>query len=731
MGTTVRATDFLRDLPVRKQMALKAVPKCLARINRLLQSYALARPIVRISMKVLKSKNEKGFLYAPSIGSAKVEDAVCKIFGKDCASNCVWSILHSNGFEIQAFLPNADANPLKISNVGQYLSVDSRPVCTSRGTFKQIAVLFKAKLRVYNSRFDGVKHPFLYLNINCPKASYDLNVEPAKDDVLFDDSSKVVTAVEELLSQVYPAHKREISELETAVPCSRIVKAVSAPENITQHTQAFEANDLPSTRIGSPSTRYNTNINPEDEEIVFLEQRAKVSTALRENMYGIDEDDLELLTFKDNRPSSVGSEHPSEVARDITVSNPWTIAKMNAHVRSTACGNSVPSAIYPSQASINSDRPTWEFTSPSAEIAVSSPSRTSFPYPYGNSTEMHDTDRGLSAVTRTPFPIPQSRSGRLQKEHPMDDFSTARSSPLHLGHPPLMQHGLPTPQPSSSPVHAKSFGTPLNAIPEVPRRKKQLSVRASAHKASQPRASAYDWNVPFDTSSSARERIIARGSRERRNHDIRNMIAGSIARSAALITQGEPNEKLSEQDISPDVINHRLDGVIFESQQTRRMTRPASTIADDIPDEELLVSVPATPRLKIRENLAKQTTDVTLAPTRRRTTESRRTKSSRLPLERIPDNAQTQDVILQYSISASTICSSMSKLDVSMNFISWQEIAQTAYHAFSIPPDTVEVKQWTRRIMDGVLHNCDVENGEDAEEVEGRIVAALLAVEWS
>ena len=93
VGTTVRVTDFLKHLPVRRQTALKSVPKILAKIRSLLQAYALARPAVRFSLKVLKAKNEKlNWLYAPSSGAGggKVVDAALKVVGQVAVAQCEW-----------------------------------------------------------------------------------------------------------------------------------------------------------------------------------------------------------------------------------------------------------------------------------------------------------------------------------------------------------------------------------------------------------------------------------------------------------------------------------------------------------------------------------------------------------------------------------------------------------------------------------------------------------------
>ena len=81
VGTTIRIVDFLKSIPVRRQTALKQTTKDLFSIRKTIQAYALARPAIRYSLKVLKAKNDKAnFTYAPK-AEASVSDAATKIFG--------------------------------------------------------------------------------------------------------------------------------------------------------------------------------------------------------------------------------------------------------------------------------------------------------------------------------------------------------------------------------------------------------------------------------------------------------------------------------------------------------------------------------------------------------------------------------------------------------------------------------------------------------------------------
>ena len=89
VGTTVRIYHFLQHLPVRKETSLKDSGKNLLRIKETLQSYAITRPQLRFSLKILGAKNEKGnWSYAPR-RNATLADAALAVAGKDAAAQCL------------------------------------------------------------------------------------------------------------------------------------------------------------------------------------------------------------------------------------------------------------------------------------------------------------------------------------------------------------------------------------------------------------------------------------------------------------------------------------------------------------------------------------------------------------------------------------------------------------------------------------------------------------------
>lgn len=93
-----------------------------------------------------------------------------------------------------------------MNNAEQYFSVDGRPLSTARGIGRDITKLYKKYLRAATS--DGriptpFAEPFLCLHINCPQGTYDVNVEPAKDDILFENPHLILLLVEDLFRDAY------------------------------------------------------------------------------------------------------------------------------------------------------------------------------------------------------------------------------------------------------------------------------------------------------------------------------------------------------------------------------------------------------------------------------------------------------------------------------------------------------------------------------------------------
>ncbi|GJC86914.1 DNA mismatch repair protein MutL [Colletotrichum liriopes] len=87
VGTTVDVSDLFAGVPVRRHLTIKESKKSYGQIKDLLQTYALTRPHIRLSLKILKD-NQLSWSYAPSKG-AHVREAVLQVFGPELVSQCV------------------------------------------------------------------------------------------------------------------------------------------------------------------------------------------------------------------------------------------------------------------------------------------------------------------------------------------------------------------------------------------------------------------------------------------------------------------------------------------------------------------------------------------------------------------------------------------------------------------------------------------------------------------
>ncbi|KAL1651247.1 hypothetical protein SLS58_000586 [Diplodia intermedia] len=397
VGTTVRAEGFFERWPVRRQAALRESEKggsggAMSRIRRLLQGYALARLGVRLSLKVAKGRMKKGrgegWVYAPKLGSGlggrqgTVADAVWKVVGKGAAAQCEYAAREFDGYEFEAFLPKADGEGKEISGLGQFLSIDARPVSTTRGTLKLIAKAFRDKLKKANPTLEDVREPFLRLNIGCPPGSYDPNVEPSKSDLLFDDPKSILNALDEFLDTCYSSttpqvEKAKTHELEALTQPGISQPKVTVPalssetqmgnDDMTADDDLFdELVNIPDSAISHRPASSNSVTIPSQNTIdgdKDGEPRPKRRRTWKFNMYDFDEDDFAVgeTETQDVLNTNIADDDTEESVNDITVSNPWTMAKMNTRIRAPHVPSSPQVARYGASASATDEHTsrTW------------------------------------------------------------------------------------------------------------------------------------------------------------------------------------------------------------------------------------------------------------------------------------------------------------------------------------------------------------------------------------
>ena len=106
-----------------------------------------------------------------------------------------------------------------------------------RGTMKEIAKLYKHYLqRIYSGSYNtSISRPFISMHIRCPSESYDVNIEPAKDEVLFFRPKSLLSLTETLFQKAYPDNPAVVEEMETPETGSLTVSAADSPHKDMYH----------------------------------------------------------------------------------------------------------------------------------------------------------------------------------------------------------------------------------------------------------------------------------------------------------------------------------------------------------------------------------------------------------------------------------------------------------------------------------------------------------------
>ncbi|KAF2831313.1 hypothetical protein CC86DRAFT_443052 [Ophiobolus disseminans] len=742
VGATVKASQFFEIIPVRKQTAIKNSAKCLAKIRRLMQAYALARPAIRFRLHVLKAKNNKSdFIYAPKV-SLNLEDAVLKVIGKDCALQCDWTALESDAFEIYAFLPKPTAVGSKIANQGAFISIDSRPVSSSRGTIKKIVTAFKERLRKSNLSLASVKDPFFCMNIICPSDSYDPNIEPAKDDVMFDDVDIVLSAVDKLLKAYYPEAIRGSEDIILWMPDQEI---------------ACGAEDVP-MRAQTPIVIYEDPSEETNKEPAIGARSDQ--PRWRSSMYGIDEDDVEFL--QENLPPALEEE---EGIRAVAVSNPWTIARMNSPVRPKTL---VANGQLPSPAKIQGEAPIRS-SSPAPFVT---PCRVSpvEPLTPQTSSRIHEDQSSSSRAYNIWFQgsersschdQPQSSTRPLGRDHLSHQFSdyptnaypadsTKRDSELsrpvrdshtqHMSRPPnLAPHRS---QKKQQPQSDNSFvppdqdsndtwlGQPMRGFDPVQpsRRQKRRkdkppffpSLLSSAHRRTILPAvnSMVESHLTSENNTDIRD-FFGHPERDRIGHGLsstptldRLPLTTSNRRRPlngyALPITYHPSSAGSERpslvpmrasDIRSALDLHRHDQFSNNASETVAHFKAYQD------REDMSAEKSGSPVRRQESRIVPAHEAATKSrPQRRRTTDgAQRSKSSKLPLERVPHGYHIQNIVLPVHLSIASIVYSSRKLDMRRSSLEWSYAADDAYNVFAEAVTTRKVMDWAIK-LDNILH---------------------------
>ena len=192
--------------------------------------------------------------------------------------------------------------------------------------------------------------PFLFLNIACGNGAYDVNIEPTKDDVLFEDPAGILDSAEKFFAHVYGNLTRDDEEhdplpkkqafsnadlllaREREVPCSspKVGKGTKAqhPRDIIADATTITVPNKPLIQRQSRSVQdISPNVRSSQLALVPTQGRLMCNDNID------DSSDFDILDDRDASDKSSNDQDEIDDIESINLSNPWTIAKVNASLR--------------------------------------------------------------------------------------------------------------------------------------------------------------------------------------------------------------------------------------------------------------------------------------------------------------------------------------------------------------------------------------------------------------
>jgi len=220
----------------------------------------------------------------------------------------------------------------------RFFSIDGRPLAAERGVMKDLHKVYRSYLQprlTNNTHHAGVQ--FLLLRLSCPKGAYDINVEPAKDVVMFGDSQVVVKLFEDMCIRVYGAktvpqavhQPNKVTGRTASISSFNVLLAKDRPQAKEQQALAPSKIHPAIANTGSKAPVEFATPPPSEGASVYAHRSSKAF----QNTYGRGDDDNTGMTnaSPDGRCDTEIAEEQDDVM-DPQVTNPFVLAKMNTRL---------------------------------------------------------------------------------------------------------------------------------------------------------------------------------------------------------------------------------------------------------------------------------------------------------------------------------------------------------------------------------------------------------------
>ena len=200
LGTTITVEDLFFNTPARKKF-LKTTHTEGSKINDFIVKLALARPNIEFRF----INNNKTAIVTPGNGS--LLDTILAIYGKQTAESVLPLYLEGESISISGFITKPSM--LKSSRAWQTLIVNGRII--------QNRAISKAIDNAYRSLIPKSGFPLAVLLVKVPQHTIDVNVHPQKNELKFEDESRIFKAVYKAVLDAIRSIRPDLHAIASAV----------------------------------------------------------------------------------------------------------------------------------------------------------------------------------------------------------------------------------------------------------------------------------------------------------------------------------------------------------------------------------------------------------------------------------------------------------------------------------------------------------------------------------
>lgn len=388
------------------------------------------------------------------------------------------------------------------------MSIDGRPLAVERGLLKDMTKIYKS----YVSQMlpEGMNVPnktFLLLRFQCPRGSYDVNIEPAKNEVMFEDPGLVLDLFERLCKTAYGEKlmqqkaKKDLPRKPNDQPVDFGI--LLAPKTAEEAVQNEPQSDLSDPEL-SRNQESASNGSP-------ISGQAKTF----DNMFDPDDEEPDVLADESHSVREVEIAQGAEDIMNPNITNPFTLAKLNTLVKPTDLSPREGATLTPghraTQNVIALSADTGAGGAPALEYSYSLPSPSPSPVrnvPYQNpgppnrpwktrQNRQESDEDGSSSLVAVTNPTASTKPTLLERWTTSMNASSSRGKPSDMievrRSEPILIHDctnqparndLPTRSPSKNTVGSSSgqrttFRTPFKKNPVLQSRSPASSDHSS------------------------------------------------------------------------------------------------------------------------------------------------------------------------------------------------------------------------------------------------------------